>query len=213
MTQSKDLTAEAQRRGAMPGRGYVVARWLSQVLHPVVLSIISIMIVGFLGVREDPAGWGWTLLCLALQVIPVMVFFNIRLRQGAYSDDDVSVRHQRTELYIFGLATVLVGMLILALLGAPGSLLALLASAAVINVIAAVINIYWKISVHSATMGSCTTVAALASAPLGILFGACAVALGWARVRTRNHTLGQVVAGFSLAAVCVIASYAAFGLL
>ncbi len=213
MTQSKDLTAEAHRRGAAPGRGYAIARGLSQVFHPVVLSIVSISIVGFIGVREPPVGIGWTLLCLALQVIPVILFFNMRLRQGAYTDDDVSVRHQRTELYLFGLATVLVGMLILSLLGAPRSLLALLASAALINVLAATINLFWKISVHSATMGSCATIAALAAVPLGVFFGACAVALGWARVRTRNHTIGQVIAGLALAVACVLAAYGAFGLL
>jgi hypothetical protein len=119
MTQSKDLTAEAHRRGAAPGRGYAVARWLSQVFHPVVLGIVSLCIVGFIGVLEPPVGLGWTSLALALQVIPVVAFFNIRLRQGAYSDDDVSVRHQRTELYLFGLATVLVGLALLSLLGAP----------------------------------------------------------------------------------------------
>lgn len=213
MTQPKDLTAEAHGRGAAPGRGYAIARWLSQVFHPVVLGIISIAIVGFLGVREPPVGLRWTLLALALQIIPVVVFFNIRLRQGAYTDDDVSVRHQRTELYLFGLATVLVGLLVLSLLGAPRSLLALLVSAALVNVLAATINIFWKISVHSATMGSCVTVAAMALAPLGLFFAVCAVALGWARVRTRNHTIGQVIAGMVLAACCVVASYRAFGLL
>jgi membrane-associated phospholipid phosphatase len=213
MTQSKDLTAEAHRRGAAPGRGYAIARWLSQVFHPVVLGIVSLCIVGFLGVLGPPAGLGWTLLALALQVIPIVAFFNIRLRQGAYSDDDVSVRHQRTELYLFGLATVLVGLVLLSLLGAPRSLLALLASAALINVLAAAINIFWKISVHSATMGSCVTVATLASPPLGVFFGACAIALGWARVRTRNHTIGQVIAGLLLAAGCVLASYRVFGLM
>jgi membrane-associated phospholipid phosphatase len=32
-------------------------------------------------------------------------------------------------------------------------------------------------------------------------------------VRTRNHTIGQVIAGLLLAAGCVLASYRVFGLM
>jgi len=38
------------------------------------------------------------------------------------------------------------------------------------------------------------------------------VVLGWARLRTRNHTLTQVFAGVALAAGCVLAAFRLFGL-
>ncbi|MBX0329073.1 PAP2 family protein [Oscillochloris sp. ZM17-4] len=213
MTQQNDLTAEALRRGAVPGRGYAIARTISQIFHPVILSIISIFIVGLMGVAPTMHGLGWAALCTLIQVLPPTIFFSIRLRQGAYTDDDVSVRSQRNELYLFGMATVLAGVGLLSFLGAPTPLVALLASAALLNGTSWLINLFWKISIHSAGIGSCATIAALYSKPLGLLLWVCALSLGWARVRTRNHTPMQVAAGLALACACVVGSYMAFGLL
>jgi len=212
MTQQQDLAAEALRRGAIPGRGYAVARLISQIFHPVILSVVSIFIVGVLGVRPLASGLGWAVLCTLIQVLPPTIFFSVRLRQGIYSDDDVSVRSQRNELYLFGMATVLVGVVLLIILGAPTSFVALLASAALLNGLSWFINLSWKISIHSAGIGSCATIAALYSKPLGLLLWVCALSLGWARLRTRNHTLMQVVAGLALACACVVGSFLAFGI-
>jgi len=213
MTQQHDLTAEALRRGAVPGRGYAVARTISQVLHPVILSVASIFVVGLLGVESRLSGLLWALACTFMQVVPPTVFFTIRLRQGAYTDDDVSVRSQRNELYLFGLGNVVVGTGLLAAFGAPAPFIALFVGAAGLNVVAWLINLSWKISVHAASMGSAATVASLYSEVLGLLLWLCAIALGWARVRTRNHTPAQVAAGLALASACVLGAFWGFGLL
>jgi membrane-associated phospholipid phosphatase len=213
MTRQNDLAAEAVRRGAAPGRGYAVARSISQLFHPVILGVVSILIVGLLGVQPARDGALWGLLCAGLQVLPPMAFFTVRLRQGAYSDDDVSVRSQRNELYLFGIVNLAVGLIVLRLLGAPAPILAMISAAAVISLAAWLINFFWKISVHASSMGSTATLAALYSEPLGLALWLCALALGWARVRTRNHTPLQVVAGLALATLAVIGVFVAYGLL
>ncbi|NTV62340.1 MAG: phosphatase PAP2 family protein [Oscillochloris sp.] len=213
MTHQNDLTAEALRRGAVPGRGYAIARTISQIFHPVILSIVSIFIVGIMGVEPVSRGLGWAVVCTLIQVLPPTIFFGIRLRQGAYVDEDISERSQRNEIYLFGMITVLLGVVLLSLLGAPRPLVALLTSAALINALCWIINLFWKISVHAAGIGSCATIVALYSEPLGLLLWVGALSLGWARVRTRNHTLMQVVAGLALSCACVVGAYMVFGLL
>ncbi|WP_299644939.1 phosphatase PAP2 family protein [uncultured Chloroflexus sp.] len=212
MMQPNDLTAEALSRGALPGRGYAIARRISQILHPVPLSIVSIFIVGVLGSDNRVSGLWWSIVCALLHVVPPTIFFNIRLRQGAYSDDDISVRTQRNELYLFGMVNVLVGTAILWAMNAPLPLLAMLVSVAVMNAISFVINLFWKISIHSASIGSCATLASIYLPALGGICWAAAIVLGWARLRTRNHTLMQVIAGMSLAVVCVLVVFRLFGL-
>ncbi|MCU0494626.1 MAG: PAP2 family protein [Chloroflexaceae bacterium] len=212
MSSQRDLTAEAVQRGAPPGRGYAVGQWLSRVLHPVPLSLLSILIIGLFAVPDRLAGLGWALAGAAIQVVPPTLFFRMRLRQGAYSDEDISVRQQRNELYLFGLLTVLLGTVLLLLLGAPLPIVALFCSAIVLNISSWIINLFWKISIHSAAIGSCATVATLFVWPLGVLLWLGAGALGWARVRTRNHTPMQVVAGLALAAAGVVGTFRAFGL-
>ena len=212
MTRHTDQTAEALSRGAEPGRGYALARAISQLLHPITLAMVNLLIVGLLGVESPREGLLWTLLGAGLQIIPPLIFFTMRLRQGAYSDDDVSVRSQRNELYIFGMINLIAGLFVLRLLGAPLPFQALVASAVLTSVIAWLINLFWKISVHASSIGSVATIAALYSEPLGLLLWLCAVVLGWARVRTRNHTPMQVVAGLALAASCVLLTFVTMGL-
>jgi membrane-associated phospholipid phosphatase len=197
----------------VPGRGYALARTISQILHPVVLGLVSIFVVGIFAVTAQNRGLYWAALCALLQVVPPTIFFTIRLKQGAYSDEDISQRHQRNELYIFGLLTVLVGIAVLALMDAPRIFVALLISAAVINVLCWLVNLFWKISIHSASMGSCATLATLFAPPLGMFLWLCAIALSWARVRTRNHSPLQVVAGMALASLCVWGTLRVFGLI
>ncbi|MFV9504611.1 MAG: phosphatase PAP2 family protein [Oscillochloridaceae bacterium umkhey_bin13] len=213
MPRQYDLAAEAIQRGAPPGRGYVIARIISQVLHPIILGVVSLLIVGLLGVEPRLEGLLWALLSATLQIVPPTIYFVIRLRQGAYSDDDVSDRSQRSELYLIGIANLLLGLGILTLLGAPDAIRATVAAAVLMSLIAFVINLSWKISVHASSMGTTATLAALYSQPLGLMLWLCVLALGWARVRTRNHTIGQVVAGTALATSTVLLTFMGFGLL
>ncbi len=213
MTRQNDLAAEALRRGAVPGRGYAFARLVSQILHPIVLGVAGVLIVGLLGIAPPRTGLIWAIVCIFLQIVPPMIFFTIRLRQGAYTDDDVSDRTQRNELYLFGIINLAVGLVLLWLLGAPDPMLAMVTAGVVMSVIAWVINRYWKISVHASSMGTTATLGALYAEPLGLALWLAALLLGWARVRTRNHTPLQVVAGIALATVCVVGSFVAFGLL
>lgn len=196
-----------------PGRGYEVARLISQVFHPMILSILSLYIIGVFTTEHWLNGLGWATLCVALQVGPPSLFFSIRLRQGIYSDEDVSVRQQRNELYLFSLVTLLVGTGLLLLLHSPFALVAFLASGIVLNLVSWVINLFWKVSVHSASAASCAAVATIYFAPLGVVLWIITLLVGWSRVRTRNHTPMQVLAGYLMATVIVFGVFRAAGLI
>lgn len=213
MTNQHNLVMEAVQRGAVPGRGYALARVISQVFHPVLLSVINVFLVGLFAVPGTLIGLGWSALSVALQIIPGTAFFMIRLRQGAYSDEDVSVRQQRNELYLFSMVTVLVGLLVFVLLGAPRPFVALFCTVAVVNATCWLINLFWKISVHAVGVAGTAFLASIYSPGLGMLLWGGALAVGWARVRTRNHTPAQVGAGFVLAVVAMLGVFALFGLL
>ncbi len=212
MTQQHNLMAEALQRGAVPGRGYVLARMISQIFHPITLSLINVLIVGMFAVPGWLPGLGWALVCALLQIIPPTVFFTIRLQQRVYSDEDVSVRQQRNELYLFSIGTIVVGIGVLLLLNAPLPFLALLASGLLLSLSSWLINLVWKISVHAAAIAGSATLAFMYVQPLGVLLWISALAVGWSRVRTRNHTPLQVVAGFGLATICIWGVFTLFGL-
>lgn len=212
MEQQRDLMLETLPPDTAPGRSYALARLISQVFHPMILSVVSFLIVGLYAMPRWFVGLGWALFGIILQVIPPTVFFCIRLRQGAYSDEDVSVRQQRNELYFFSLLTLITGLGVLWWLQAPLPFLALLCSALLLAMLGWAINYVWKISVHASSAASCAAIGLMYDQSLGLFLGICALLVGWSRVRTRNHTPLQVLAGFLVATVGVWGVFAAFGL-
>jgi membrane-associated phospholipid phosphatase len=210
MAHERNMTAEALARGAEPGKGYALARLLSNIFHPVLLSIATFFIAGASPVG-GPRGLPWALTCMLIQVVPGLSYYLIRKRQGAFSDEDVSVRQQRNELYLFSFFVLAVGVAVVWLAGAPVVFRALLAGALLLNVLCWAINLRWKISVHAASSASCATIAAMLIPPLGAALWLGAILVGWARVRTHNHTPAQVAAGWALAALMAVATFRAFG--
>jgi membrane-associated phospholipid phosphatase len=213
MRTRQNLTAEVLQSAHSVGRSYALARIISNVFHPMILSTISFLIVGLFATSAWAFGLAWALFGVALQIIPVAIFYTIRLRQGAYSDEDVSIRQQRNELYLFSVLNLFIGIAVLLALRAPMPFLALLSSAALLAVSAWVINLSWKISVHASSAASCAAVAFIYDNPLGMLLGISALLVGWARIHTGNHTPLQVMAGFGLATLCVWGMFRVFGLI
>jgi len=64
---------------------------------------------------------------------------------------------------------------------------------------------------HSASIAATATVALLFWQGLGLLLWLCALAVGWARVRTGNHTPLQVLAGFLSALIVVLVVFQLVG--
>jgi membrane-associated phospholipid phosphatase len=189
------------------GRSLSIARILSQGFNPFVNGIASYLIVALM---TPPSGLTWAALALGIQLVPSMTLYTVRLRQGVYSDPDVSVREERNEMYLVGTASVLVTVLVLVLASAPAPVLALTVGILVLGITCGVINLFWKISMHAVAIAMLATVGVLYSATLGAVLWLCALAVGWARVRTRNHTTLQVIAGLAVAAAIISVSFAVF---
>jgi membrane-associated phospholipid phosphatase len=213
MTQQRQPAAAGLSGDFHDGPGYIFGKRVSAILHPVPLSIISIYLTTLGAATARGNALLWATFATLLQVVPMTIFFRIRLRQGAYSDEDVSIRTQRTELYVVGLVTLVLGLLAIVVFSGPPALAAMLLSAILINVIGFTINLFWKISVHAASIGTTAMMATIYLPLLGGLMWLLAILLGWARLRTRNHTLMQVIAGIVLAVCAVLASHRLYGLI
>jgi membrane-associated phospholipid phosphatase len=211
MAPHSNIPQDTYEAEALDSRSYALGRLISQIFHPILLNIISFLIVGYASLNTHASGLKWAAVCILTLVLPMTIFYSIRLRQGVYADEDVSVREQRNELYLFGFIWVLIATPILSYLGAPRPFLALMICALALGLINGGINLFWKISAHATAIASTATIALIYSPPLGAVLWACALAVGWARVRTRNHTLMQVLAGFCTAAVVVLVGFQLIG--
>jgi membrane-associated phospholipid phosphatase len=211
MAHHRDVSHSPYEPEAFEGRGYALGRLVSQIFHPILLMIVTFVIVGYGSLSTHAAGLKWAAICILTLILPTTIFYTIRLRQGAYSDEDVSQREQRTELYLFGLCWVLLAMPALWYFGAPWPFLGLMFCALGLGIVNGTINLFWKISAHAGSIALTATVALLYSQTLGIALWLCALVVGWARVRTRNHTPMQVLAGFCTATVMVLVVFGLVG--
>lgn len=186
---------------------YRWGRLLSQIFHPIINGTASFLVVGALAgdfVDQRWRGIGWALVCVAMLVLPPTIFFHYRMRRGAYSDDDVSLRQQRYGLYVFSLGSLVLTSLALYSLSVPSVFLRLIGAAIGIMVACMLVNFVWKISIHSASIATLATLSTRLFPPLGICLWIAALAVGWARIRTGNHTPAQVIAGWGVAVAGVL---------
>jgi membrane-associated phospholipid phosphatase len=187
---------------------YRIGRWLSQIFHPITNGIASFLIVGAFGgdfVDARLRGLGWALIAIALLILPPTMYFYFRLFRGHYSDDDISQRNQRYGLYFFSLGAVILASLALYALSVPTIFLRLIGASIGTLVMCMAINFVWKVSVHSASIATLATLAVkFLPSPVWLCIWIIAVALGWARIRTGNHTIGQVLAGWAIASASVL---------
>ncbi|GAC1355731.1 MAG: phosphatase PAP2 family protein [Herpetosiphon sp.] len=202
-------TTDQFGRQVSQGAGYRFGRRLSQIFHPTWNGIAALIVVALLdvpGMALAPR-LTWALAVVVVVLVPPTLYFQFRLQQGRISDDDVSLRHERTELYLVSVLSILAGGLILRLFGLPVAFVRLIGAGIATVVACAAINLFWKISVHSASMGTLATLLSLFLWPAGLVFWLVAAAVGWARIRTGNHTALQVVAGWGVAALGVLVAF------
>jgi membrane-associated phospholipid phosphatase len=192
---------------ASPGQNLILARTLSIVFSPPLMVIVSYLLIAFIQPTPIVESLGWVLLTMLVQMGPSVVLYTHRRRTGVYRDADVSNRRDRNELYAVGATAVLLSIILLQLLGAPRDFLALAIGALVLGVCCGLVNLFWKISMHASAIGALATITALLSPIGGAVMWFFALAVGWARVRTRNHTPMQVLAGLTASALITFGAF------
>ncbi|WP_341721084.1 phosphatase PAP2 family protein [Micromonospora sp. FIMYZ51] len=175
---------------------YRLARTSTEVFAPAVFAALLPVVVAVHSTAPALAvglGWG-ALAVLFCSVIPYgIIWWGVR--RGQLTDHHIGVRAQRRRPLLHGLVSVLVGLALLVLLGAPRPLVALVVAMFAIVAAIGAVNQVWKLSAHAA-------ICAASVAALGYLFGPALTPLlaliglvGWSRVRLGAHTVGQVIAG------------------
>lgn len=187
-----------------------IARAISWILHPFVI-VIPTMIISMYAKTGDLVGAiGWSALCVGFVIAPAILFIRRKLKRKEYTDADVSVREHRFGIYLFAGVCELLCLVTLIYFGAPKILIACFFAAILTLIIGTILNTQTKVSAHMAAMGGCTAVLFYVTPVWGILMIAASIAVGWARIYLRQHTLGQVVIGWSVAMVSVVLIFALF---
>lgn len=143
--------------------------------------------------------WG-LLAALFASVIPFGAIL-LGVRRGRITDHHIGRREQRRIPLLIALASVLVGLAVLALARAPREMLALVAAMFVSLAVTLVVTHWWKVSAHAAVASGVAVIAALTLGPMWLLSYAVVAIVGWSRVELRDHTVTQVLVGAVLGLV------------
>ena len=187
-----------------------LAQALSWIFHPFVIVIPTMIISMYVTTGNLVGAIGWSALCVGFVIAPTILYLRRKLKRKEYTDADVSVREHRFGIYLFGGVCELLCLATLIYFGAPKILIACFFAAILTLVIGTILNTQTKVSVHMAAMGGCAAVLFYISPVLGVLMVAASIAVGWARIYLRQHTLGQVVIGWGVAVASVILIFALF---
>lgn len=176
-----------------PTRKRRFAHWVSTLLSPTALAILTVILAG-LNIHNKQ-GWLWIFgMAFGLIGLPSLYLIWL-LKRGKITDYDVFLRQQRYKPYFVILACFAGTLLVMTLGGAPYILVTLALAVTVMTIIMLLINFRWKISAHSAAAASFAILtiqlAGLAASPVFLAVPLVA----WSRVTLQRHTLAQTIGG------------------
>ena len=184
-----------------------IANLTSNILNPFLICLALIFLFSFTSSSSTPEAMKWAFLSMAVSILPVFLVILYMLRNGKLDNFYIDIRQQRTRIYLLGCFCALISCITLIYLKAPLILVAAFTTGLSTALIFTLINLWWKISLHTALVAASATV-------LVLLYGwmaAGALALvpltAWARIELESHSLAQAVSGALLAALLVVVMF------
>ena len=192
----------------------LTARVISMVFTPFYLPIVGLLALVFLSYLSLMP------LSYKLQVLALVYFFTILLptvlihfyrRYQGWNLIELGHKERRMVPYVISILCYFFCVYILDFLHIPHFMGTIVSAALAIQIVCALINVWWKISTHTSAIGG----VAGALFVFGELFGfnpiwwLCLVLilagiLGTSRMILRQHSLAQVVTGFLVGVICSV---------
>ena len=189
-----------------------IARIAANILNPYLLSFVIIILLSIESTSSNEEAIKWSLISLALSVFPVFAVVIYMVWRRKLDGIFINLRKQRSRIYLLAICCAIIGYIVLIFIDAPELLRAAFLSGLIAVVLFMIINLFWKISLHTAFITSSVAV-------LIIVYGKAAAwtvlfipLIAWARLEMRLHTPAQVAAGALLSVSVVIIVFGSFGL-
>ena len=167
-----------------------VARILSVVLHPFVVSPIAVALATH--------SWRSTAIIAGAIVLPLVILLLRRTRRGEWSDFDVSQRHQRPGLYYVGIPCVALAALLAWWMGASPHFLRSFLAIGAVFVVGLLGNRFLKTSLHMLIGAFCAAVLWRVYPTSPFVTAPALAALAWSRWRLERHTPAEIAVGLLL---------------
>lgn len=196
-------------------RGIIyTARVISAVFNPFYLALVGLFcLFTFSYLNLLPLGFRLQVLALVFVFTILMPTLLIRLYRysNGWSLLELGHKHRRLVPYAISIICYLACYWLIDRVNIFHIVATILMSALLIQIICAIVNVWWKISTHTAAIGGVAGALFVFAEYFGFnpVWWFCLVfilagVLGSARMILRQHTLGQVVGGFLIGMACSV---------
>lgn len=200
MTDSATVTSAARTQGWR----HRTARVITEVFAPwVVVMLLPLSVAWKATEYRILPTLGWGLLAAATSSLIPQAVIVWGARRGRWDGHHVRDRAGRLIPFIALIGSGAIGLTALWLGGAPWPLVALDITMLALVIIAGVITVRWKVSMHAAAAGGAAVVLAVFYGPLWWAATIVVAAIAWSRVQLRDHTPAQVAVGALLGALVI----------
>jgi len=189
-----------------------IARLTSGIFSPFLIGLILILLVSLEATMSLLGAVKWSLILIAQSILPTLIFTIFLVRDNRLDGFFSSSRRQRIRIYILILVLAAVSSLTLFILKAPLMLLALAVTGLSGSVVFAVINQWWKISLHTAFITAMATMLFILHGFLGVALLPLIPLVAWSRVILRQHSMAQTAIGAILGVIILVVIFSLFGL-
>jgi len=161
-------------------------------------------LLSFVSATSTADALKWALIAVLLSVLPVFLWIFYLVRTGKVDAFFTNIRKQRTKIYLLAALCAGVSCAILALLGAPTVLVAAFGTGILTILVFMCINLWWKISLHTALVAASVTVLVMLYGGMATATVALVPLTAWSRIELKRHSLAQATIGAILATLIVV---------
>ncbi len=190
----------------------LAARLISMVFTPFYLPIVGLIaLFAFSYLSLLPLSYKLTVVGIVylFTILMPTVFIHLYRRYQGWTLIELGHKEKRMVPYVISILCYMSCVYIMEQLHIPHFMGSILIAALIIQIVCALVNVWWKISTHTAAIGGVTGALFAFSEifwfnPAGWL---CIVLilsglLGSSRMILRQHTLSQVLGGYGVGVVC-----------
>lgn len=190
------VTGYSVSKAVTSGKSTVLAKLISWVFYPLIITPLSFVLVLNLDGYSLPVAVAWSAFGILLITLPIAIYLVHGIKRKKLVDADVSQREQRPRVFLFGMVCLFLSFWLLLWLGAPGVMLRMLAASFITALVFTPLT-KWvtKLSVHTGAMAGVSVVTAFYSGAWAVVWIVATILVAWSRVMTQRHTWSEVVAG------------------
>jgi hypothetical protein len=183
------------------------ARLITEVFHPGPLAAVLLIAVAVRNSSDMGDLVKWAVVGILFAAVLPMLYVLRGVRRGRFSDHHVPNREQRIVPLLIAAFSVLFGLALMIIMGAPRDLIRLVVAMAIGLIAVTPITRLWKISIHTAVASGTVATLAFLFSPALLVLSPIVGLVAWARVELRDHTRAQVIGGATFGAAVAATTF------